>query len=64
MDHPDPGIELGSRSVQADSLLSEPQGNSSFPIGNIFNVEQELFQPEKRVIPNSSHILENAGFRT
>ena len=57
MDHPDPGIELGSPSLQADSLLSEPQGNSSsFPIGNIFNAEQELFQPEKRVIPNSSHI--------
>ena len=40
-DLPDPGIELGSPILQADSLLSEPPGKSDFKalFANVLNAE-------------------------
>ena len=55
MDLPDPGIKLGSPALQADSLLSEPQGNSpSFPIGNVY-CWTRIIPTKEKVISNSSH---------
>ena len=35
-DLPGPGMELGSLALQADSLLSEPQGSALQPVRTVF----------------------------
>ena len=59
-DLPDPGIELGSPVLQADSLPSEPQGNPKNPgVGSLSLLGKGIFptQGSKPGLPHCGQIL-------